>query len=116
LLTGLVTGILVGTVNAGVPLLIIFALYNHLTRTQSIVLFNSCFLSGKLTQLALFGGLNILNFEWQRQGLILLAVAIFGVLGGQWLGKHLDQDRWRAAMRWVLLAIALSLVFKVYQP
>ncbi len=116
LLTGLATGVLVGTVNAGVPALIIFALYNHLTRGQSIVLFNSCFLTGKLTQLALFGSLNILNFEWQRLGLILLAVAIFGVLTGQWLGKYLDQDRWRAAMRWVLLAIALSLLIRVFQP
>jgi uncharacterized membrane protein YfcA len=42
--TGLITGVLVGTVNAGVPALIIFALYNRLSREQSIVLFNSCFL------------------------------------------------------------------------
>jgi len=111
---GLVTGMLVGTVNAGVPTLIIFALYNRLTREQSIVLFNSCFLTGKLTQLALFGSLGILDYQWQRLGLFLLLVAILGVLTGQRLGKHLDQARWRAAMRWVLLAIAVSLVYKVF--
>ena len=114
LLTGLATGMLVGTVNAGVPALIIFALYNRLSREQSIVLFNSCFLIGKLTQIALFGSLDILNYEWQRLGLILLLVAIAGVLVGQWLGKHLDQARWRAAMRWVLLAIAISLIYRVF--
>ena len=109
---GLITGVLVGTVNAGVPALIIFALYNRLSREQSIVLFNTCFLTAKLTQIALFGSLNILNYEWQRLGIILLAVSIVGVLAGQWLGKYLDQARWRAAMRWVLLAIAISLVVK----
>lgn len=115
LIAGLITGTLVGTVNAGVPALIIFALYNHLPRGQSIVLFNSCFLTGKLVQIILFGSLNILNFEWQRLGLILLVFALLGVLVGQWLGKYMDQDRWRAAMRWVLLAIALSLVFNVFR-
>ncbi len=114
LITGLVTGMLVGTVNAGVPTLIIFALYNRLTREQSIVLFNSCFLIAKLTQLALFGSLHILDFQWQRLGLFLLLLAILGVSTGQWLGKHLDQARWRAAMRWVLLAIAISLVYRVF--
>lgn len=114
-LTGLITGILVGTVNAGVPALIIFALYNRLSRGQSIVLFNSCFLIGKLTQIALFGSLHILNFEWQRLGLILLVVAMIGVLTGQWLGQYLDQARWRAAMRWVLLAIAISLIYHVFR-
>jgi len=114
-LTGLITGILVGTVNAGVPALIIFALYNRLSRGQSIVLFNSCFLTGKLTQIALFGSLNILNLEWQRLGLVLLVVAVAGVLTGQWLGRYLDQARWRAAMRWVLLAIAISLIYHVFR-
>ena len=114
IVTGLITGVLVGTVNAGVPALIIFALYNRLSREQSIVLFNSCFLTAKLTQLALFGSLNILNYEWQRQGIILLAVSIAGVLAGQWLGKYLNQARWRAAMRWVLLAIAISLLYRLF--
>lgn len=116
LLIGLITGFLVGTVNAGVPALIIFALYNRLSRTQSIVLFNSCFLTGKLTQLALFGGLGALNYEWQKFGLTLLLIAIIGVLAGQWLGRYLDQARWRAAMRWVLLVIALSLLYRVIGP
>lgn len=112
-ITGLITGILVGNVNAGVPVLIIFALYNQLDRNQSIVLFNSCFLIGKITQLVLFGGLGELNGEWQRLGFMLLFIAIVGVLLGQWLGKYLDQARWRAAMRWVLLAIAISLLLKM---
>jgi len=113
LLAGLVTGFLVGNVNAGVPVLIIFSLYNQLSRRQSMVLFNSCFLTGKLTQIVLFGSLGILNLQWQKLGLILLLIAISGVLLGQWLGQRLDQARWRMAMRWVLLAIALSLIFKV---
>ncbi len=113
LVAGLLTGFLVGNVNAGVPVLIIFSLYNQLSRRQSIVLFNSCFLTGKLTQLALFGSLGVLNWQWQQLGMLLLLVAISGVLIGQWLGNHLDQARWRAAMRWVLLLIALSLVYKV---
>jgi len=110
--SGLIAGILVGTVNAGVPPLIIFALYNRLDRKQSIVLFNSCFLTGKLTQLALFGSLGALNADWQQFGLILLVVAGLGVITGQWLGLRLDQHRWRAAMRWMLLLIAIGLIIK----
>ncbi len=113
-MTGLITGVLVGTVNAGVPVLIIFSLYNRLSRAQSIVLFNSCFLTAKLTQIALFGSLNILNYDWQKLGVILLVVSIVGVLAGQWLGKYLNQARWRAAMRWVLLAIAISLLYRLF--
>jgi len=114
LLAGLCTGILVGNVNAGVPVLIIFSLYNKLSRRQSMVLFNSCFLTGKLTQLALFGSIGVLNWQWQRLGLGLLLVAIAGVLFGQWLGQHIDQARWRAIMRWVLFLIALSLIYRVW--
>ncbi len=113
LLAGLFTGILVGNINAGVPVLIIFSLYNKLSRRESMVLFNSCFLTGKLTQLALFGGLGVLNWQWQKLGLVLLLVAVGGVILGQWLGNHLDQARWRVAMRWVLLLIALSLIYQV---
>lgn len=111
---GLATGFLVGTVNAGIPALIIFSLYNQLSRSQSLVLFNSVFLTGKLTQLALFGSLGVLDYDWQKLGLALLLIAIGGVLAGQWLGRHLNQARWRAAMRWVLLIIALSLVYRVF--
>ena len=113
-LTGLATGFLVGTVNAGVPALIIFVLYNRLSREQGIVLFNSCFMTGKFTQLALFGGLGILDAEWQKMGFMLLFVAVIGVLIGLWLGKYLDQARWRAAMRWILLLIAVSLIYRVF--
>jgi len=113
LLAGLFTGILVGNINAGVPVLIIFSLYNKLSRRESMVLFNSCFLTGKLTQLALFGGLGVLNWQWQKLGMVLLLVAVGGVILGQWLGNHLDQARWRVAMRWVLLLIALSLIYQV---
>lgn len=116
LLAGLVTGILVGNINAGVPVLIIFSLYNKLSRRESMVLFNSCFLAGKLTQLALFGSLGVLNWQWQKLGLVLLLVAISGVILGQWLGNHLDQARWRIAMRWVLFLIALSLIYQVGRP
>lgn len=113
-LAGLITGILVGTVNAGVPALIIFSLYNRLSRAQSIVLFNSCFLTAKITQLILFGSLGKLDTDWQKFGMLLLLIAVAGVLTGQWLGKYLDQARWRAAMRWVLLLIALSLLYRVF--
>ena len=78
------------------------------------MLFNSVFLTGKLTQLALFSGLGVLDYDWQKLGLALLLIAIIGVLAGQWVGKYLDQARWRAAMRWVLLVIALSLVYRVF--
>lgn len=113
LITGLITGILVGNVNAGVPVLIIFSLYNQLDRNQSIVLFNSCFLTGKITQLILFANLGELNADWQRMGFVLLFIAITGVMLGQWLGRYIDQARWRAAMRWVLLAIAISLLLQL---
>ena len=112
--TGIATGFLVGTVNAGVPALIIFVLYNRLSREQGIVLFNSCFMTGKFTQIALFGSLGILEAEWQKLGFMLMFVAIAGVLIGLWLGKYLDQARWRSAMRWVLLAIAISLIYRVF--
>ncbi len=111
-LSGLAAGILVGSVNVGVPVLIIFVLYNCLDRYQSIVIFNSCILTGKLTQLVLFGSLGELNSGWQQFGIVFLVIAIFGVLVGQRLGERLDQKRWRAAMRWVLLLIAGGLVVK----
>lgn len=113
-LAGLVAGILVGNVNAGVPALIVFALYNQLDRDQSVMLFNACFLTGKITQVMLFGSLGALNIEWQKMGLMLLLIALLGVTAGQWLGKRLDQARWRAIMRGLLLFIALSLLFKVF--
>lgn len=107
---GLVAGLLAGTVNVMVPILIIFTLGMGLAPLAMVQLFNLCFLAGKLAQIGVFSLTGSLDAGSLAGTLPLAAVAIAALLIGMRLRKRIDSQTYRAWLRRMLLVIAALLV------
>ncbi|TNF91257.1 MAG: sulfite exporter TauE/SafE family protein [Gammaproteobacteria bacterium] len=117
-LFGLTAGLMAGTVNVMVPVLIILFLELRIASASMVVLFNINFFSGKLTQCLLF-----LQQELPGIGLFLLTtlwlvpVAIFSLYLGTRLRKRITEDRYLKVLRgilWVMAGILFARFFYAY--
>ncbi|HEY5790271.1 MAG TPA: sulfite exporter TauE/SafE family protein [Gammaproteobacteria bacterium] len=111
-LFGLSAGVLAGTVNVMVPLLIIFTLELGLTTLATVQLFNLCFLTGKLVQLAAFGVAGLLVPALLGNGALLALVGIGALYLGMRLRARIDAAGYRRWLRRALAAIAVLLVLQ----
>ena len=104
---GLGAGLLAGSVNVMVPLLVILCLELAMGKLAMIQVLNLCFLTGKLVQMATLAALGTVGVSDLAIYLPHTAVA----LAALWLGFHL-RDRLDAAsyLRWVRRALALIAV------
>jgi uncharacterized membrane protein YfcA len=109
-LVGLLAGMLAGTVNVMVPLLIIYALELGLAATAMVQVFNLCFLAGKLSQAATFSAAGHLGMAQLVPLLPLAASAALGVLLGMKLRERIEETYYRALLKKVLFLIAVTLV------
>lgn len=113
-LFGLVAGVLAGTVNVMVPVLIIWALELGLVATAMVQVFNLCFLAGKLSQAAMFGAVGMLG----RDLLLLLLPAAGTAAAGLWFGwqarAHISEAHYRRLLRWVMALFALLLIIDYF--
>ena len=101
---GLGAGLLAGSVNVMVPLLVILCLELSMGKLVMIQVLNLCFLTGKLVQMATLAALGTVGVTDLAVYLPHTAVA----LAALWLGFRL-RDRLDAAsyLRWVRRALAL---------
>ncbi len=112
---GLTAGIMAGTVNVMVPILIIFTLEMKLAIQSMIHLFNVNFLAGKVTQTIVFistpqvslGGL-LYSAIW------LVPAALSGLLAGRWLNRRISEQRYRWILRGILWAMAGILIGRFF--
>ena len=104
---GLGAGLLAGSVNVMVPLLVILCLELAMGKLAMIQVLNLCFLTGKLVQMATLAALGTVGVSDLAVYLPHTAVA----LAALWLGFQL-RDRLDAAsyLRWVRRALALIAV------
>ncbi len=104
---GLGAGLLAGSVNVMVPLLVILCLELAMGKLAMIQVLNLCFLTGKLVQMATLAALGTVGVSDLAIYLPHTAVA----LAALWLGFQL-RDRLDAAsyLRWVRRALALIAV------
>ena len=113
-LFGLVAGVLAGTVNVMVPVLIIWALELGLVATAMVQVFNLCFLAGKLSQAAMFGAVGMLGGDL----LLALLPAVGASAAGLWLGMrartHISEAHYRRLLRWVMALFALLLILDYF--
>ncbi len=112
-LVGLVAGFAAGTTNVMVPVLIIYSLSLSLSKNTMVQMFNLCFLSGKLSQMLVFGLKGTIG-----PGLLLstapLALAGFcALLVGVRLRDRIPSTTFRKIVRGVLFLLAILLILQV---
>ncbi|MBI9085115.1 MAG: sulfite exporter TauE/SafE family protein [Desulfobacterales bacterium] len=107
---GLAAGILGGTVNVMVPVLIVFALEMRIAPVVTVQVFNFCFLLGKFAQAVVFAQAGLLTAPMLLHTLPLTALAVTILVAGMWLRRQVDTEVYRKWLRWVLSVIALVLI------
>lgn len=114
LVFGLPAGLLAGTVNVMVPLLIILFLELKIPPTATVQTFNMCFLMGKLTQTLVFARAGYLNGEMLISTAPLAAVAVAALIVGMALRSRIAADTYRAWLRKLLWVVALVLLTQYF--
>jgi uncharacterized membrane protein YfcA len=110
LLFGLAAGVLVGTVNVMVPLLIIFALEVDMPPLAMVQVFNLCFLTGKTAQIAALTSAGLFTGSLAAATLPMALAAAGTLLLGMRIRERVDAETYRGWLRKVLMVIALILV------
>lgn len=105
---GLVGGVLAGTTNVMVPVLIVYALESGMRRELMVATFNLCFLAAKLAQAGTFAALGLGGQWWPSAPLALAA------LSGVWVGirirARVEAETYRGWLRRLLWVVALVLI------
>lgn len=107
---GFSAGLLAGTVNAAVPVLIIYGLELRLPATAMVQVFNLCFLAGKLSQAATFGAAGLFTVHVIGATLPLALLALIGLTAGMAIRSRFETRTYRRWLRWVLFLIAILLL------
>lgn len=115
-LLGLSAGVLGGTVNVMLPVLVIFALEIKMDKTAMIMVFNFCFLSGKLIQGAIFWNVGLMTPDILKISIPLAIISLLALLIAMPLRNRLGDSVYRRWLRWLLLIIALVLIFQSLAP
>jgi uncharacterized membrane protein YfcA len=111
---GLLAGVLGGTVNVMVPVLIIWALELGLVATAMVQVFNLCFLAGKLSQAAMFGAVGMLAADLLQALLPAAGAAAAGLWLGMRARAHISESHYRRLLRWVMALFALLLILDYF--
>ena len=109
---GFVSGISAGITNVMVAILLIYFLTIQLERARMIAMLNTCFLIGKLSQIAVLSlaGLVSMQLMWHTAPLAVAAVAALFV--GQALGRRISTEAYRKALYGLLAILAVILLYQ----
>lgn len=107
---GLIAGFAAGTTNVMVPILIIYTLELALAPRVMVQTFNLCFLSGKLSQIAVFAGSGLLTTGLLGATAPLAAVALVALALGMAVRDRIPTEAYRRLIRRVLVVLAVVLI------
>jgi uncharacterized membrane protein YfcA len=110
LLFGLTAGVTAGSVNVMVPLLIIMFLELKAPPTATVQIFNMCFLTGKLMQVAVFTRAGLLTQEMLVATAPLAALAVVTLLAGMALRARITPETYRSWLTRLLWVMAVLLI------
>ncbi|BBO92792.1 sulfite exporter TauE/SafE family protein [Desulfosarcina ovata] len=109
---GLAAGVLAGTVNVMLPALIIVALEMRMSKTVMIQVFNFCFLTGKLTQGAVFAHAGLMTAGVWSVSIPLALLGLTVMLLGMRLRDRMATATYRRWLRWLLALLAGLLILQ----
>ncbi len=107
---GTSAGVLGGTVNVMLPVLVIFSLESNMEKTATIQVFNYCFLFGKLIQGAVFVHAGFFSLDIIRISVPIAIFSLIVMLLGMRLRERLNENVYRSWLRKLLLVMAVVLV------
>jgi uncharacterized membrane protein YfcA len=111
---GLAAGLLAGTVNVMVPLLIILFLELRVSPTAMVQVFNMCFLTAKSIQAMIFSYVGSMNQEVLLATAPLTALGVLTLLAGMQLRLRVDAHIYRTWMKGFLWIVAVGLVVQYF--
>ena len=109
---GLSAGLLAGTVNVMLPVLIIYALEVRMPKTVMIQVFNFCFLFGKLVQGAVFVQAGLMTVATLKESLPLAGLGLVVMLAGMRIRDRIASETYRRWLRRLLVVLAVLLVIQ----
>ena len=112
---GLAAGILAGTVNVMLPVLIIFALEMRMSKTVMIQVFNFCFLFGKLTQGAVFANAGLMTADVLTTSIPLALLGLVVMFSGMRIRDRIPTDVYRRWLRGLLALLAIMLLVQFFR-
>lgn len=109
---GLTGGFFSGSVNNSLPPLLIYFLLLGLETTVMTQMLNLCFLGGKVMQAATLGIAGEIRLTAVIANVPLTLVALAGMWLGTRLQRRISAETYSRLLRWVLLAIAIVLLWQ----
>jgi uncharacterized membrane protein YfcA len=109
---GLAAGFAGGTTNVMVAILIIYFLAIELPRVSMVPIMNTCFLVGKLSQIAVLWGAGLATAALLAQTLPFAITALVTVLLGQRMRNRVAVSTYRRVLHWLLAVLAMLLLYQ----
>jgi len=111
---GLTAGLMAGSVNVMVPVMIIFAMELRLPAETMVRFFNMNFLAAKLLQILVFSAGGLLTWQLVGYSLLLLPAALGALYVGTRLRRHIGEARYLVILRGLLWLMAGVLVWRFW--
>ena len=109
---GLIGGMLTGTVNAMVPILVILALELRLKSIAMVQVFNLCFLGGKISQIMVFSVSGSIDQTLLSIAIPGIVVAVSAWFFGAAIRDRITAKTYQNILKRVLLALACVLIIQ----
>ena len=107
---GLLAGLSGGTTNVMVAILVIYFISLDITRNTMVPALNSCFLAGKLSQIAVLSIAGLVSLKLIAETVPLAVIAVLALIVGQCLRDKIAVDTYRQILQGLLAIFALMLV------
>ena len=109
---GLVAGLSGGVTNVMVAILIIYLLGMNMGKGEMVPVLNTCFLMGKLSQIAVLSLAGLVTMELLLRTTPLAVASLVALFIGQRIGKLISVDFYRKLLYLLLSALALILIIQ----
>jgi uncharacterized membrane protein YfcA len=109
---GLLAGLSAGTTNVMVAILIVYFISLDTPRATLVPALNSCFLAGKISQIAVLAVAGLVGIGLLLETLPLALTAVLALLVGQRLQLRIDVKTYQIILRKLLALLAFILIYQ----
>ena len=110
LIFGSLAGLSAGTTNVMVAILLVYFLSLELSRASMVPILNTCFLAGKISQIIVFGKMEMIKITLLFETMPLAISALAALLIGQRIREHIPVRTYRRMLEVLLGALAVVLI------